>query len=310
MRNLFGWSIVAALLLSGVAGAQQVRPGTAPQPTRPGQPAAGQPGVGQPGAGQPGAANQANQQHDQQIAAIIAICNRHEVEAVKAALPKIKSDKVKELATAMIKDHTEGAEKFTRLAGPYGATIGAHHEGAEGRREEGRREGREEGRREERKEGDRGANRDNDQSDAKEATATRDNAATAPNNPTTRVAAAQNAPGAATQPAAQPGNQPRTALRPAMGGGIDWVAIHQEISNEGLANCKKEMSKYEGNEFDKAFLGSQLASHMKTATELKVFRRHVSNQLGSEIDNALSTVEDHLDHLRKLMDDKKDEGNK
>jgi predicted outer membrane protein len=303
MRNLFGWSVVAVLVLGGVAGAQQPRPGTQPvrpgtQPVRPGVPAAGQ-----PGAVAPGAQNMASQNNDQQIAAVIAICNRHEVEIAKFALPKLKSDKAKELATMLIKDHSEAADKFGKLAGPAGAvSTGARREGGdvreEGRREEGRREeGRsEEGRREE-------GRREGDRSDAKSTDATPERAASAPNNPGTRVVA-QNAPNTGV---AAPG-APRTAMRPV--GGLNWVAIHQEVSDEGLAACKKELSKYEDNEFDKAFLGGQIAGHMKASAELKVFRRHVSSQLASEIDDALATTEDHLKQIKDLMEDKKDQGNK
>jgi predicted outer membrane protein len=321
MRNLFGWSVVAVMMIGGVAAAQTAQEaGKAvggqkgePRATRPGvgqpgvaQPGAVQPGVGQPGVvvqpgvAQPGAQHQAGQQGDQQIAAIIAICNRHEVDVTKFAMSKLKSDKVKELATEMIKDHSEAADKFGRLAGQAGAvSTGARRESDDSgdtRRNEGRRE---EGRREERRDGDR--------SEAKAgADATRDTAAggaTAPNNPGTRVVA--QAPG---QPGAA--GQAHTTLRPAMGGGLNWVAIHQEISDEGLAGCKKELSRYEGNEFDKAFLGAQMAAHMKAATELKVFRRHVSSQLASEIDDAIATTEDHLKHIRTLMEEKKDEDNK
>jgi hypothetical protein len=49
---------------------------------------------------------------------------------------------------------------------------------------------------------------------------------------------------------------------------------------------------------------------MKAAAELRVFRRHVSAQLASEIDSALQTTEDHLKHIKEAMDEKKDEGNK
>jgi predicted outer membrane protein len=305
MRNLFGWSIVAALLLTGLAEAQNPRPGGT-QPVRPGQagtvqPGTVRPGTVQPGTVQPGAANQASQNNDQQIAALIAICNRHEVEIAKFAMPKLKSDKAKELATMLIKDHSEAADKFTKLAGQVGTTISTQRR--EGDRDEGRREERRDGDREEgRRETDRS---DAKGGDAKGGEAPRENAATAPNNPGTRVT--QAAPNTGVTPAA---GQPRTALRPAMGGGLNWVAIHQEISDEGLSACKKELSKYEDNEFDKAFLGGQMAGHMKAAAELKVFRRHVSSQLASEIDSALSTTEEHLKELRDLMEDKKDQGNK
>jgi hypothetical protein len=115
--------------------------------------------------------------------------------------------------------------------------------------------------------------------------------------------------GNAVQPNLQPGTtaQPRIALKPAMAGHLDWSTIHQEIADESLRGCKEELSRYEGKEFDKAFLGHQLGAHLKAATELKVLSRHVSGQLASEIETAHATTEKHIKHLRELMDEKKDE---
>lgn len=257
MKSVFGSSVLSVLALSSVALAQQpqVRPGVVPQPA---------------------AANQQHQQSDQQIAAVIAICNRSEVEAAKFALPKLQSSEAKEIATMLIKDHTEAANKFSKWAGHAAGGNTGVRVNVEGR-EEGR-EGRE-GRREERRE-DR---RDNDQS--------RVAPATAPGNPA--IAANQ---------------QPRVALKPVTGG-LDWVALHQEIADEGLASCKKELSRYEGNEFDKAFLGHQIGGHLMAAANLRVLKRHASSQLGAEIDEALAGTESHLKKIRDLMEEKKDQKN-
>lgn len=268
MRNVCGWSVVGVMVLGSIAAAQQtqprqpnVRPGTQP---------------GQPGTVQPGVNQQQHQQADQQIAALIATCNRNEVETAKFALSKLQSSEAKEIATMLIKDHTEAANKFSKWAG-QAANVNPGGQPTTGNREDGRRE---DGRREERRE-DR---RDNDQSKAAPAPA-QNNAALAANQ------------------------QPRVALKPAMGG-LDWVAVHQEIADESLASCKKELSRYEGNEFDKAFLGHQIGGHMMAAANLKVLKRHASSQLGSEIDDALATTESHLKKIRDLMEEKKDEKNK
>jgi predicted outer membrane protein len=264
MKSVFGLSVLGLAVVSSVAVAQQpqVRPGVVQQ----------QPVVGQshPGTHQ-------HQTSDQQIAAVIAICNRNEVEAAKFSLPKLKSDEAKEIATMLIKDHTEAANKFSKWAG-QAANVNTGAQPAAGTREEGRRE---EGRREERRE-DR---REGDQSKA------------APVKP------AQNNPAIAAN------QQPRVALKPATSG-LDWVALHQEIADEGLASCKKELSRYEGNEFDKAFLGHQIGGHLMAAANLKVLKRHASSQLGSEIDEALAGTESHLKKIRDLMEEKKDEKNK
>jgi predicted outer membrane protein len=116
---------------------------------------------------------------------------------------------------------------------------------------------------------------------------------------------ARNAPGATTAQN-QGAGQPHTALKPA-GGGLNWAAIHQEVCDQGLEDCKKELSRYEGNEFDKAYLGQQIAAHGMMLTKLKVLKRHASSELGSEIDDAVATAESHLKHIRSVMDEKKEE---
>ncbi len=257
MRNVCGWSVVSLMVLSGLASAQQTQPR---QPNvRPGT----QPGFQQP----PVAGQQQHQQSDQQIAAVIAICNRNEVATAKFAMDKLQSSEAKEIAAMLVKDHTETANKFSKWAGPA-ANVNTGAQPAAGTRETDRREER----------------LDNEQS--------RTAPATKPNNP----AIASN-------------QQPHVALKPATGG-LDWVALHQELADEGLASCKKELSRYEGNEFDKAFLGHQIGGHLMAAANLKVLRRHASSQLGAEINEALAGTESHLKKIRDLMEEKKDEKNK
>lgn len=295
MKSIFGWSVLGVAAFSSMVMAQQ-------QPTRPGavqvqpganqprvQPQPGQPGVAQPRPGvnqqQPGANQQQHQQSDQQIAALIAACNRNEVEAAKFAMSKLQSSEAKEIATMLIKDHTETANKFSKWAGQAGNVNTSTRTGGDDRNENRREEGsREEGRREERRE-DR---RDDDQSKA------------APAKPNTT---APNAPAIAAN------QQPRMAMKPATGG-LDWVSVHQEIADESLASCKKELSRYEGNEFDKAFLGHQIGGHLMAAANLKVLKRHASSELCAEIDEALAGTESHLKKIRDLMEEKKDEKNK
>jgi predicted outer membrane protein len=320
MRKVFGWSAVSLLVLGGVANAQVVQPR---QPNvRPGT----QPGnVQQPGAVQPGNAQRQpggnqNQQHqhqqsDQQIAEVIVACNRAEVEMAKFAMPKLQSSEAKEVATMLIKDHTETANKFSKWAG-QGANVNTSTQPGAGSREEGRRE---DGRREEnRNEEGRNDRRDDDQSRTAPAAAPNATAAAA-NQTALQQGAAQPGqpanqpgtirPGQPAQPGQPAANQPHVALKPATGG-VDWVAIHREVANECVESSKKELSRYDGNEFDKAFLGHQTGGHLASIANLKVLKRHASSELGSEIDGAIEGAESHLKKLRELMEEKKDEKNK
>jgi len=249
MRNAFTWSVVGLVAVAGIATAQRPR-NQGGQPVQPGAVQPARPGVPQ---------SAQSQTADQQIATMIAACNRNEVEISKFALSKLQSSDAKEIATMLIKDHTAGAQKFDKWAGQQQPNVNRTEEG---RREEGRE--------------DRPG--DNEQS--------------------------KTNPAAPANPGAQP--QPQVVLKPALGGGLDWLAVHQEIAQEGLEGCKKELSRYEGKDFDKAFLGHQIGGHLMAATNLKVLKRHASSQLASEIDDALATTESHLKKIRDLMEEQKD----
>jgi predicted outer membrane protein len=89
--------------------------------------------------------------------------------------------------------------------------------------------------------------------------------------------------------------------------GLNWRQIHEEIGQKCLASAKKELDRYEGTDFDKAYLGHQVAAHMQMLDMLQVFEKHASQDLQSEIAKAIDVTEDHLNRARELMDDKKDE---
>ncbi|WP_254510351.1 DUF4142 domain-containing protein [Anatilimnocola floriformis] len=235
MRNA-GWLIVVMCL---VGGSSMVHGQTAPP--RSGVQPAVQLGAVRPGQPVQNAAGQ--QQHgDQEIAHMIVGGNRNEIEIAKFAMDRLKSNDAKEIATTMIKDHTEALNKFSKFAGQQPAHV-------------------------------------------------RNNG-----NPRTDDDRADAAPPAGSAP---------TAARPGVGT-LNWSAIGQEICDQGLEDCKKELSRYEGADFDKAYLGSQLGAHHMMCTKLKVLKKHASSQLATEIDEAIETTETHIKHLRKAMDEVKD----
>lgn len=245
MRNVIGWAVMGVLVCGSAVLGQETRPGV--PNVRPGvRPV---PGAQNPAGQVPNQAQVQYQNADQQIAAIIAACNRNEVEISKFALTKLQSAEAKEIATMLIKDHTEGANKFSKFAG---------------------------------------------QSVTEQLRAT---------NPPSGLTRGDAPPATRVDPA----TTPRVALKPATGGSLDLVSLHQEMADEGLASCKKELSKYEGNEFDKAFLGHQIGGHLMASANLRVLKRHASSELAAEIDSALETTESHLKKVRDLMDEKKEE---
>lgn len=106
MRVIYGLTlaVTATICLPGVAQERREVPREAP----------GTPAVRREAAQPAGTA-------DQQIAAVLSVCARNEVEISKFAQDKATSEAVREFAEMMVKDHTPGLEKLQRLAGPLAA---------------------------------------------------------------------------------------------------------------------------------------------------------------------------------------------
>ena len=80
---------------------------------------------------------------DQQIAALLYLCARNEVEISKFAEEKAGSEEVKNFAAMMVKDHSPGLEKLQKLAGPLASAHAPGTPAAGVKKEEIREETRE-----------------------------------------------------------------------------------------------------------------------------------------------------------------------
>jgi len=218
---------------------------------------------------------------DQQIAACLHGGAHNEVELAKFAQERAKSDEVKDFAARMIKDHTQQADKLARIAGNL-VNSGTARGTTETRREVRKvpaTEGKEEERRDDRKEADtpredRRVGREEAREDRREIREERREE---------RV----------------------TARQP-----FNWVTVHKEVGEQCLESSKKELGRYEGADFDKAYMGHQIVAHMKMVDELKVFKNYATGQLQQDIEEGIDTAEHHLKEARKIMDDQKDKGSK
>jgi predicted outer membrane protein len=108
-------------------------------------------------------------------------------------------------------------------------------------------------------------------------------------------------PGAPRQPGAA-----GLAVAPVAAGGADWMTIHEQIAKQCLESTKQELGRHQGSEFDKCYMGQQLAGHMKIQDELKVLRNHVSPELQQQIDKSLQVAQGHLQEARQIMEQLKD----
>ena len=283
MRSAYGWSLAALICMLGVASAQ-VRPEPRPGAARPGAAAAP--------AAAPGATTQQGTP-DQQIAACLWGANRNEVEIAKLAEQKAKSDSVKEFAAQMIKDHSQNADKLARLAGNLVNTGTAR--GGAGAPREVRKPVLDDAR-EEKKEG-----KDDETTPRGKA---RDEAAPAAERREGREEAREERRTGREEAR----EERRTTAAPAAGGrqAFNWVTIHRELADQCLQTAKKELGEKEGNEFDKCYIGMQVAAHMKMVDELKVLKNHASSQFQQDLEQSLETAEHHLSEARKIMEEIKD----
>jgi hypothetical protein len=123
--------------------------------------------------------------------------------------------------------------------------------------------------------------------------------------------------GQAAQGQAQPGtgavagNDRRNSVNPGaaelqpgrgqMGGATDFVSLKHELGQQCLQSGQRELGSKQGAEFDKCYIGMQIAKHQEAADVMTVFRRHASGQLGQTIDEGLPVVQSHLEHAKQLI---------
>ena len=83
---------------------------------------------------------------------------------------------------------------------------------------------------------------------------------------------------------------------------LNVVALKRELGQECLKSAKAMLEKKQGADFDKCYVGMQVAAHMQMLDTLKVFGRHASGDLASVIKEGTPVVEGHLDHAIDLME--------
>jgi predicted outer membrane protein len=75
----------------------------------------------------------------------------------------------------------------------------------------------------------------------------------------------------------------------------------RKAHEECLAMSKDDLSKYEGHEFDQAFLGQQIGLHTNMLAKLKAAQSETSGELSEWTEKAQKTTKEHKDHVEKLM---------
>lgn len=300
MRTILRWSL-PLVLLAGVANAQERQVERQPAPPTP-------PGtrVTERAPTERGAAVS---MRDRELAHCIINGNRKEVEISKFALDKLQDAEVKQFAQKMIDDHSRAMQSFARFDPGSRATIQTSTSATEDReiRTSTTTERNTQTDRNPNTPGDRDRNpqnRENNRDDNDNRTGTQPNATTQGARTTTQQTDRDRP--AATGTTTQRQVTTSTEVGGVAKANLDWEQISDELTAQCIASAKRELGQKQGAEFEKAFLGMQVAAHMGMLDHLQVFQRHAGDELRAEIGKAVSTTQEHLQMAKRLMDEKKD----
>jgi predicted outer membrane protein len=83
---------------------------------------------------------------------------------------------------------------------------------------------------------------------------------------------------------------------------VDFLQLHQEMSEQCLKDSEELLSKKEGIAFDKCFVGMQVAKHAAMHTNLTVLQRHASGDLQGWIKEGLAKNAQHMEAAVSLME--------
>lgn len=84
-------------------------------------------------------------------------------------------------------------------------------------------------------------------------------------------------------------------------GGLNFNRLKQQLGQQCATSAQRELQQKDGDEFDKCYIGMQLAMHMQMLDTLKVFSRYASPQLDEIIEQAEQTTQEHLEHAKHLI---------
>ena len=81
------------------------------------------------------------------------------------------------------------------------------------------------------------------------------------------------------------------------------IQIHREIAEECIRAAKAGMAEKEGAEFDKCFIGYQIAGHAMMKNTMVVFQRHATGELKQLLAEGITTTEKHMKKAEQIMRD-------
>jgi predicted outer membrane protein len=84
--------------------------------------------------------------------------------------------------------------------------------------------------------------------------------------------------------------------------GQQMLIIMRDAKQECLNMTEKELAQKRGEEFDHAYIGQQMGGHVQMIAALTAFEKHASPELQRVVSEQKKTAEQHLDHLKQLVE--------
>lgn len=83
--------------------------------------------------------------------------------------------------------------------------------------------------------------------------------------------------------------------------GIDMIQLQREVAQQCISDSKKYLNAKDGDEFDKCFVGMQIAKHAAMHTKLVVLGRHTSDEMKQMVTEGIQATAKHMKAAESLM---------
>jgi len=211
---------------------------------------------------------------DKMIANQLLEMSKGEVELANFALKRTQNEEVRRFAQQMIDEHTNFNNQLAKFASPeLSKDLGAQPPAP------GTQPG----------------------ATAPQLGSRPDRATPPGRTPAAAAPARPGEPAAATE-LARP-DTTAAADRTDVAGGDPSVQICEDISKQIGSSLQRELGKYQGSDFDRAYVGQQFWSHVIFVGAAKGAEKHVSQDLQQLLNQGATTGEKHLEHCRTLIRD-------
>lgn len=212
------------------------------------------------------------------LAAAVLLGNNEEVAIGKFAQSKAQNARVKQFAQMMVSDHEKFGQQLVKHA-PEEAAVELRTTGTAGQGV-----------------AEQSTNRTTTNEDTQ---ATKKD----PNNEQGQVSANQNTDRNKDVASQTTGNRDEYARGFNADGkaGGPMLQANREAAEMCLSLTEQELSRHQGAEFDKCYIGQQIGAHIGMLAKLQAYERHCQGDLQKVFHDGAAKTQEHLDQARAIM---------